>query len=183
MKRNWRNRQNTGLGSVTTLGSLLIGTLLLVSGYKATAGKYGDLASQGYRWALVDGPYACPKREDAISVGEHPAESGLDENNPTKAYYLVKGSIVQLLETAGIVSRIRLPGISSDLWTLTRFLSRQPLKNAYGITETPETAGLSVEATPAPSGTSGAVGISPTPTPIDQLNPAVTPSPSPSATP
>ena len=178
MKRNWRNRRNTGLGSVAALVFTVLGTLLLVTGYKATAGKYGDLASQGYRWVIVDGPYACPKREDAISVAEHP-QTGVDENNPTKSYYLVKGSIVQLLQTDGIVSRIRLAGITSDLWTMTRFLSRQPLKNAYGITETPQTAGLSVEATPAPS----APGISPAPTPLDQLNPEGTPSPSPSATP
>jgi len=181
MKRNWRNRRNTGLGPIAALVFTVLGTLLLATGYKATAGKYGDLASQGYRWVIVDGPYACPKREDAISVAEHP-QTGVDENNPTKSYYLVKGSIVQLLQTDGIVSRIRLAGITSDLWTMTRFLSRQPLKNAYGITETPQTAGLSVESTPAPSSTPGS-GISPAPTPIDQLNPDGTPSPSPSATP
>jgi hypothetical protein len=184
MKRNWRNRRNTGLGPVATMASLVLGTLLLVTEYKATAGKYGDLASQGYRWVIVDGPYACPKREDAIAAAEHP-QTALDPNNPTKSYYLVKGSIIQLLQTDGAVSRIRLAGITSDLWTMTRFLSKQPLKNAYGITETPETAGLSVEATPAPSGSPGAPGISPAPTPIDQFNPGVTPSesPSPSTTP
>ena len=182
MKRNWRNRGNTGVRSVATLACLALGTLLFVSGYRATAGKFGDLAAKGYRWVLVDGPYACPKREDAMAVAEHP-QTGVDVNNPTKAYYLVKGSIVQLLETDGALSKIRLAGITSDLWTMTRFLSRQPLKNAYGITETPETAGLSVAATPAPSGTPDALGISPAPTPIDQLNPAVTPAESPSPSP
>jgi hypothetical protein len=182
MKRNWTNQRNTGVRSVTTIACLALGTLLMVSGYKATAGKYGDLAAKGYRWVLVDGPYACPKREDAITVAEHP-QTGLDENNPTKSYYLVKGSIVQLLQTDGVVSRIRLPGITSDLWAMTRFLSTQPLKDAYGITETPQTAGLSVDATPAPSGSPGALGISPSATPMDQLNPETSPSPSPSATP
>ena len=177
MKRNWTNRRNTGVRSVAALAFLTLVTFLLVSGDNAVAGKFGDLAAKGYRWVIVDGPYACPKREDAITVAEHP-QTGVDENNPTKSYYLVKGSIVQLLQTDGVVSRIRLAGITSYLWTMTRFLSKQPLKNAYGITETPETAGLTVEATPAPSGTPGAPGILPAPTPIDQLNPDATPSPS-----
>jgi hypothetical protein len=28
------------------------------------ADLYNDLAAQGYRWVIVDGPYACPTKDD-----------------------------------------------------------------------------------------------------------------------
>ena len=33
-------------------------------------------------------------------------------------------------------------GITVDLWTLTRFLSKHAVKDTYGVIETPETSGL-----------------------------------------
>jgi hypothetical protein len=55
-------------------------------------------------------------------------------------------------------------GIPKELWTQTKFLSKRPVENAFGVIETPETSGLilagttSIEdfgelqhATPAPS--------------------------------
>jgi hypothetical protein len=33
-------------------------------GFTASADPYKDLATQGYRWVAVDGPYACPSKDD-----------------------------------------------------------------------------------------------------------------------
>jgi hypothetical protein len=33
-------------------------------------------------------------------------------------------------------------GITVDLWTLTRFLSKHAVRDTYGVIETPETSGL-----------------------------------------
>jgi hypothetical protein len=33
-------------------------------------------------------------------------------------------------------------GIAKDLWSYTKFLSKRPIENAFGVVETPETAGL-----------------------------------------
>ena len=38
-------------------------------------------------------------------------------------------------------------GITVDLWTLTRFLSKHAVKDTYGVIETPETSGLIPTAT------------------------------------
>jgi hypothetical protein len=40
------------------------------------------------------------------------------------------------------LSKIRMAGITVDLWTLTKFLSKQAVKDTYGVIETPETSGL-----------------------------------------
>jgi hypothetical protein len=61
-----------------------------------------------------------------------------------RAYYLIEGAIVQVVledATSGM-SQIHTAGIKPDVWTLTRFLSRRPIKNTYGEIETPETLGL-----------------------------------------
>jgi len=40
------------------------------------------------------------------------------------------------------VSRIHVAGITTDLWTPTKFLSKRPVENSFGVVETPETSGL-----------------------------------------
>jgi len=61
-----------------------------------------------------------------------------------RAYYLIEGAIVQVVQedaTSGM-SQIHTAEINSDVWTLSKFLSRRPIKNTYGEIETPETLGL-----------------------------------------
>ena len=40
------------------------------------------------------------------------------------------------------MSEIRLGGITRSLWTYSRFLSKHPVRDTYGVIETPENAGL-----------------------------------------
>ena len=140
----------------------------------ALGGKYDDLTAKGFRWATADGPFATVSKDDAHRVANHPSDNViLKMVEQVKVYYLTPGTIVQVTEDDANtgVSKIRMAGITSDLWTLTRFLSRRPVKDTYGVIETPETSGL------IPT-TANVLDVGPTPTP--SFGPAATPGASPS---
>ena len=61
-----------------------------------------------------------------------------------KTYYLIPGIIVQVVkeDPANGMSQMHLGGLTTSLWTYTRFLSKHPLQDAYGMIETPENSGL-----------------------------------------
>jgi hypothetical protein len=72
-----------------------------------------------------------------------------------KAYFLTQGTIVQVTEedpSSGL-SKIRMAGITVDLWTLTRFLSKHAVKDTYGVIETPETSPSAAWCRPSESDT------------------------------
>src|SRR6202048_1433185 len=149
----------------------------------ASANKYDELAAKGFRWATADGPYACVAKEDVHRIANNPGDSvELKMIEQVKAYYLTPGTIVQLTEEDSHTgtSKIRLAGITVDLWTLTKFLSKHPIKDTYGVIETPETSGLIPTASPG-------VNAGPTPSPgfspLPGANPAPSASPTPSESP
>ena len=101
--------------------------------------------SNEYRWIVVDGPYACPSKEDVRQITKHHTdETELQMVDELRAYYLIAGTIVQLVreDSSSGMSQIHLGGITRDLWTCTRFLSKRPVTDPYGVIETPETSGL-----------------------------------------
>jgi hypothetical protein len=104
-----------------------------------------------YRWIDVDGPYACASKEDLRQITKHYTdETELQMVNELRAYYLIAGIIVQVVreDSSSGMSQIHLRGITRDLWTYTRFLSKRPVTDPYGVIETPEASGLvSVQAT------------------------------------
>jgi hypothetical protein len=107
--------------------------------------NYDDLAAKGYRWVTVDGPYGCPSKDDLQQIIKKPTdETELQMIKQHRAYYLLRGDIVKLVQedAASGLSRIYVAGITTDLWTLTKFLSKRPVENAFGVVETPETSGL-----------------------------------------
>jgi hypothetical protein len=141
---------------------------IIVFGLASTALSINDarLAADEYRWIIVDGPYACPSKEDLRQITQHHTdETELQMVGELRAYYLISGTIVKLVQedSSSGMSQIRLGGITRDLWTCTRFLSKRPMTDPYGSIETPETSGLSAQsmdtsdtrersdATPAPS--------------------------------
>ena len=81
------------------------------------------------------------------------------------AYCLIPGAIVQVLKENLMtgMSEIHLAGIAKPLWTNAKFLSPHPVRDMYGVVETPENSGLipsadtgvirppSEEATPMPT--------------------------------
>jgi hypothetical protein len=133
--------------------------VLILNGF---AVNYDDLLKQGYRWVTVDGPYACVAVDDLRKItGTGGDELELKLVEQLKAYYLIRGTMVQVIKedkSAG-VSQIRIDGITTPLWTRNDFLSKRPLKDIIGRIETPGT--LTPSATPGESSTPGA---SPTPT-------------------
>src|SRR5258708_35691288 len=82
------------------------------------------------------------KKEDA-------KDGRLNVNRPVsevigRAYYLRRGKVVLVVETeaASGLSKIRMGGVTSDLWTPTKNLSTRPLRNTVGVIETPDMAGI-----------------------------------------
>lgn len=109
------------------------------------AASYDELAAKGYRWVTVDGPYGCPSKDDLRQITKNRTdEIELRMVEQLRAYYLIPGGIVQLVrqDAASGMSQIHSAEIVTDLWTLTIFLSKRPIKNTYGAIETPETSGL-----------------------------------------
>jgi hypothetical protein len=144
----------------------------------ASADKYDELVAKGYRWATADGPYACVAKEDVHRMANHPGDSVvLKMVEQVKVFYLTPGTIVQVTEDDPHTgtSKIRMAGITIDLWTLTSFLTKHPIKDTYGVIETPETSGL------IPSAPAG-LDAGPTPSPFS-MGPTASPSPEASASP
>ncbi|MBV8213756.1 MAG: hypothetical protein JOZ08_11120 [Verrucomicrobia bacterium] len=144
----------------------------------ATATDFKALAEEGYRWVRVNGPYATPNKNDAAKLaGAKSASSDIELQDKTHAYFLLPGMLVFVLEndSAAGLSRVRASGIVVDLWTETKYLSTQPVKDSYGVTETPDSSGLGHlgSPTPSPSPSAGAGTL------LD--NQLLNPSPSPTA--
>jgi hypothetical protein len=111
----------------------------------ALADHYKDLAAQGYRWVTVNGPYACETEQDLQRiVAHHTDASELEAVQNIQCYYLIPGTVVQVIDEdpARSMSKIRLGSIIKSLWTYNRFLSKQPVQDTYGNIETPEECGL-----------------------------------------
>jgi len=144
--------------------------------------NYAALAAQGYRWVTVNGPYACHTEEDVERITAHHTDATeLQVVENIQCYYLIPGTIVQVIkeDPARGMSEMRLGSITRSLWTYSRFLSKRPVKDPYGVVETPETFGLSAQvtstsdtrersgATPAPS-----ISAQPTASPAPRTMPA-----------
>jgi hypothetical protein len=155
----------------------------------ASANKYDELVAKGYRWATADGPYACVAKEDVRRMANNPGDSVvLKMVEQVKAFYLTPGTIVQVTEEDSHTgtSKIRLAGITVDLWTLTSFLTKHPIKDTYGVVETPETSGLIPSASPVlDAGPTPLHSFSPMPggSPASSESPEASPSPEASASP
>jgi hypothetical protein len=131
----------------------------------ALGDKYSDLAAKGYRWAIADGLYAWVSKNDVRLIVNNPTSPAGDEAmlkmiEQVKALFLIPGTIVLVTEedASSGLSRIRMAGITVDVWTLSKFLSKRAVRDTYGVIETPETSGL------IPTSTS-AIDADPTPVP------------------
>ena len=125
------------LMKVATLISLAAAVLLASRGFAA---PYDDLAAKGYRWVTTNGPYACPSKDDLRQIIQHHTdETELQMIEQPRAYYLIEGAIVQVVleDAASGMSLIHSAEIGPDVWTLTRFLSRHPIRNTDGEIEVP----------------------------------------------
>jgi hypothetical protein len=156
----------------------------------ATATDFKALAEQGYRWVRVNGPYATPNKNDAAKLADaKSASTDVELQDKTRAYFLLPGMLVFVLEndSASGLSRVRASGIVVDLWTETKYLSPEPLKDSYGVTETPDSSGLGHLGSPTPSPSPNAGQSNPLTNPSPDAdrslldNQLMSPSPSPTA--
>ena len=68
-----------------------------------------------YRWIVVDGPYACASKEDVRQITKHHTdETELQMVNDVRAYYLIAGTIVRLVQedSSSGMSQIHFGGIT-----------------------------------------------------------------------
>ena len=106
-------------------------------GSTASADPYKDYTAQGYRWVAVDGPYACPSKGDLQEITRHRTDLlEVKMVSDLRAYYLIRGVIVQVIQedAASGMSEIKITGRPRTFWTLTKFLSRSPVRDTFGET-------------------------------------------------
>jgi hypothetical protein len=135
------------------------------------AADYADWVAKGCRWSLINGPYAYITKEDAKN-GRFVDSQSVSEV-VGHAYYLRPGKVVLLVETdAGSgLSKIRMGGVASDLWTATKNLCSRPIMDSLGVIESPDTEGVLIISSATPS-----AGSSAAPAALVSPSPTVTPS-------
>jgi quercetin dioxygenase-like cupin family protein len=104
-----------------------------------------ELVAKGYRWVTVNGPYAYASEKEARQITSHRTDlKELQMLQDGGAYYLIPGALVRVIrdDHGEGMSEILLGEIAKPLWTYSKFLSARPMRDMYGIVETPETAGL-----------------------------------------
>ena len=106
----------------------------------ALADHYNDLVVQGYRWVTAEGPYICHAEEDVRQLVAHRTDATeLQAVENVHCHYLIPGTVVQVIKEhpAKGMSQIWVGGITTPLWTYTRFLSKHPVRDTYGNIEMP----------------------------------------------
>jgi hypothetical protein len=120
----------------------------------APGDTYDTLAARGYRWIVVHGPYGSTTEKGLQRIIGHRNEgTGSQSVEDEQAFYLIPGRIVQIIkENPGAgTSLVQMGGFPTLLWTYTRFLSKRPLRDVYGVIETPENSGLIQNPTATPT--------------------------------
>jgi hypothetical protein len=133
----------------------------------ALGDDYKGWVAQGYRWSVVSGLHAYRSKDDAKNERSRREKKSVSEE-VRYAYYLRPGKVVLVVatDTADGLSQIRMGGISSDLWTPTKYLSTHPVKNSVGKIETPGMAGILPVTSPTPAigaNPSSATSLGPSP--------------------
>jgi hypothetical protein len=161
---------------------IVLSLAAIIAGLASTRStiNYNDVVAKGYRWVTVDGPYACVSKDDLRQIiKSRNTGTELEMIKQQRAYYLLQGDIVKVVRedvTSGL-ALIRMAGIPKELWTQTKFLSKRPVENAFGVVETPETSGLilsgltSITDSAEPSGATPAPSTKQTPAKTLEISP------------
>jgi hypothetical protein len=79
--------------------TIILAVAAVELGSTALADPYKDLAAQGYRWVIVDGPYACPSKDDLREITRHRTDLlEVKMVSDLRAYYLIRGVIIQVVQ-------------------------------------------------------------------------------------
>jgi len=127
------------------LAILIVTAISLGLSCTAPAMNYDTLAAKGYRWVAIHGPYASTTEHGVQRITDH--RGGLTESQileDEQAFYLIPGKIVQIIkeDRATGMSQVQMGGFTTFLWTYSRFLSKRPIRDIYGVIETPENSAL-----------------------------------------
>jgi hypothetical protein len=158
--RKYLGTENRGKKSTMNVRTILsVATVAVGLVSAGLAANYDDLTKQGYRWVAVDGPLACVSKDDLRQMVEKPSdELKLKMVEEVRAYFLIRGTMVRVVteEKSSGLSQINIPGITQNLWTLTKFLTKQPIRDIIGRIETPTTlTGATASPTESPTPTPG----------------------------
>lgn len=129
--------------SLSLIGAALADDLPQIGYSEKTPVK--DLVAKGYRWVTVDGPYAGVTEQEVRNITSKRTDlAELQMVEEGRVYYLIPGTLVRVTrdDEATGMSEILLGGITKPLWTYNRFLTERPIRDIYGIVETPDTADL-----------------------------------------
>ena len=146
----------------------------------AFADKYDDLVAKGYRWVNTDGPFACTSKDAAQRlIKDQSEENRLRMVSQGGVYYLIRGVIVRVMreDKASGLSQVHWDGITADIWTPSKFLSKRPITNILGTISIPgqpigNTPGTNIQPSPILT-----TGQSATPTHGEATEPAASPMP------
>jgi hypothetical protein len=168
---------------ISRILSVAAATAALIS--TGLSANYDDIIEKGYRWVSVDGPYACPTKNDLQQITKNRTdETELQMVEQLRAYYLVRGALVHVVkedEDSGM-TQIQIAGITTDLWTIASFLSKHPIIDPYGVIETPESSGLIATTTEIDERRSDA-NMTPNALPAPTQTPVLGATPAPEASP
>jgi hypothetical protein len=106
----------------------------------AFSDQYDDLVKKGYRWVTTDGPFAATSKDDVQRlITSQSDENRLRMVSQGGVYYLIRGVIVQVVQEdkASGLSQVHWDGVVANLWTPSKFLSKQPITNILGTITTP----------------------------------------------
>jgi hypothetical protein len=134
-----------GIDMTNIVGIFFLTVVGLALSSAALADNHGGLAARGYRWVVLNGPYACNTEQDAQRLTAYHADAAeLDAVQNSRCYYLIPGKIVQVIkqDPARGTTQMRVAGVPKPLWAYTRFLSEHPVRDLDGAIETPENSGL-----------------------------------------
>jgi hypothetical protein len=155
-RAKWTEGLLPGIGEIMKIGMLvvvIVGLSLTWSTWADDLAQLGhspgipvkDLVAKGYRWVAVDGPYACTTEQEVQQItSDHSDLRELHMVENLRAYYLIPGAVARVIQDdhANGMSEILLAGIPTPLWTYTKFLTARPIRDTYGVIETPNNAGL-----------------------------------------
>jgi len=143
--------------------------------------QYDDLVKKGYRWVTADGPFACRSKDDVQRlINNQTEENRLKMVSQGGVYYLIRGVIVQVVQEdkALGLSQVHWDGIVADLWTPSKFLSKQPITNILGTITTPSQGiGVTNSDVNTRLGVTATPDASATPTHGEAAEPAASPTP------
>ena len=147
----------------------------------AFSDQYDDLVERGYRWVTTDGPFACASKDDLNQIIKNRSdENTLRMIEKGGVYFLIRGGIVQVVQEdkALGLSQVHWDGIVADLWTPSKFLSKQPITNILGTITTPSQGiGVTNSDVNTRLGVTATPDASATPTHGEAAEPAASPTP------